>query len=255
VFISRLLRLIGTAFMVIALCIPSLTALAANPAPVNFALRPGGKATIKVFAFCLDHAKKFPDHAEVRPAGLGDQQVRQALAYIVSKDYDQTNFKQAAFAIWYLRDKQWYNAQGQDIALAQDIVKNSANTAAPGAGQGMSLVDAQANGTVDAVTRDFTPVSSSVDPTNNYFGVGTLEIVNKSNSNQQFYLPFGTTFPAPGPDFQSLLVYGTQILSAQGPAQAANAGDISPLALLALLCTAGIVFLVAGYALRSRPVS
>jgi len=255
----RLLRLIGLLLIVAALCMQSTAASAATPAAVNFSLRPGGKATIKVFAFCLDQAKKFPTNAEVRPASLADQKLRQALAHIVNKNYDQSQFKQAAFAIWNLRESQWYN-KGEDITIAQEIVNASANTPAPGAGQGMALHDAQAQGMVDAVTRNFAPITgNSVDPSNNYFGVGTLEVVNKTNSDQNFYLAFGTVFPAPAPEYQAIMVYGTEILSAEAPVRAAAApvragaaGNISPLMLVGLLGTVGLAMLAASFALRPR---
>lgn len=249
------LRLIGIGCILAALLLPGFTAHAANPQHLTFSLRPGGKAQLKVFAFCLDQDKKFPTNAEVRPAALADEQLRKGLTYIVQKDYDQTNFKQAAFAIWYLRIGQWHN-KTEPNDVAQEIVNAASNAAVPPAAQGIALHEAQAAGIVDAVTRNFTSLAGTpIDPSNNYFGVGTLEIVNKTDTNQTLYLAFGTVFPAPGPEFQALMVYGTEVLSAEAPARPAAAGGLNPAVPVAVLGTLGLVFAAAGYVLRPRRIA
>lgn len=253
---TALFRVIALLTVMAALVLSPLTALAATPAPVNFALRPGGKAVIKVFAFCLDPSKKFPYNATVRPAGLADQKLRQALAYSVQQNYDQTDFRQVAFAIWYLQDNQWRN-QNTDRAIAERIVNSYSGTPAPGAGQGMALQDAQAQGIVDASTKNFAPITGTqTDPTNNYFGVGTLEVVNKTNTDQRLYLAFGTTFPAPGPEFQTIMVYGTEIQSAEGPIQQLpKTGDDQLAFLPVAIGMAGLALIGTGYILRRRSLA
>jgi len=241
----KIRRLAGLLAVAATLLLPTLTSAAA-PAPITMNLRPQGTAEVKVFTFCLERNKQFPK-GDIRPAGLADPKVRAALAYAVANDYDQSQFFQTQLAIWYLVDNQWYDA---NHALAQQIVDAvNAGTAQPPAlnEPGTAIGQAQANGQADIVISDLNNLNNT-----DYFGVGTLKVMNKTNANLGIYVPFGTVFPAPGTAFQNTMVYATQVLRADtaASANAGGAGGPSPATIAILLSGLGVMTFAVGKALR-----
>lgn len=180
-----------------------------------FTLAPGGKATIDFESFCIDYGKKFPDQVGLPPSNVADPAVTGALNNALTKGYTGNNAREVQFAIW--------KARGATGAPQPGNVGNeiSQNLQQPGAPQGAtSILDAIKNNQVKLTAGSWSGIGEklTINGTQDFFqGRGQLQVENTSGQQLSLYMPIGTVFPAPTPEFQSMAGYATNV-SVNNPA-------------------------------------
>jgi hypothetical protein len=183
---------------------------AAQTAPPNFTLQPGGTATITYEAYCTDFGQKFPTTLQT-PNAVAEDKVRGGLAYIQQNNLsaDQTKALDAQYGIWQLRGATGSPAGG---AIAQAVV--SAGNTAPTNPLGTSLLDAVKAGQAKLTLGTWGPIGSPVaigSATDNFYGRGTLTVQNTSQQALTLYMPVGTLFPPNTAGEQTMAAYATNI--------------------------------------------
>ena len=228
----------------------------AQSATDAFTLQPGGKATITFESFCIDYGKKFPDTIGLPPIDVAQPEVAGALAYALSKGYTGSQAKEVQFAIWKARGAQGSPETG---AQGQEITANAANQPAAPAGA-TSVIDALKNNQIKATAGTWQGIGEKLTINNfedNFQGRGELMIENTSGQALTLYMPVGTVFPAPGPEFQSMAGYATNVEvdnpEMQQMQQLPNTGISTPWGSQgALIVLAALASLGLGHVLRRR---
>ena len=203
-------------FAILATFAWSGSAAAQNtPANQAFTLAPGGKATIDFESFCIDYGKKFPEQVGLPPSNVADPAVVGALNNALTKGYTGNNAREVQLAIWKARGA---TAAPQPGNVGNEIAQNLQQPAAP---QGAtSVIDAIKSNQIKLTAGSWGGIGEklAINGTEDFYqGRGQLTVENTSSQQLNLYMPIGTVFPAPTPEFQSMAGYATNV-SVNNPA-------------------------------------
>lgn len=180
-----------------------------------FTLAPGGKATIDFESFCIDYGKKFPDQVGLPPSNVADPIVTGALNNALAKGYTGSNAREVQLAIWKARGA---TAAPQPGNVGNEIAQNLQQPTAP---QGAtSVLDAIKSNQIKLTAGSWSGIGEKITISGTedfYQGRGQLTVENTSSQQLNLYMPIGTVFPAPTPEFQSMAGYATNV-SVNNPA-------------------------------------
>jgi LPXTG-motif cell wall-anchored protein len=219
----------------------------------TFTLPPGATATISFEAFCTNFGQKFPLSIQTPNARAIDK-IQSALMYIQRNNLasDPTKALEAQYAIWQLSGATNSPAGGTD---AQAIV--AAATTAPAASTGTSIVEAAQANQVTVTLASWQPIGNKVQlgaAMDNFYGRGTLTVVNTSKQTLTLAFPVGMLFPPATAGEQTMAGYATKVdvsksQTAQAPQQLPNTGGESdPIVLI----TGALLMLSVGIILRQN---
>ncbi|HNP70539.1 MAG TPA: hypothetical protein PLO33_05925 [Kouleothrix sp.] len=205
---TRAIALLGLVLLAsLALGAGAALAQTGQPTP-TFTLQPNGTATITFEAFCTNFGQKFPQSVQA-PNAVAPDRLRGALAYIQGNNIsaDQNKALEAQYAIWQLSGATGSPAGGAD---AQAVVA-AANTA-PANPQGTSLIDAAKAGQVSVTVASWQPIGAKVPigaASDNFYGRGTLTVVNTTQQALTLYMPVGALLPPATAGEQTMAGYAT----------------------------------------------
>lgn len=181
-----------------------------------FTLQPGEIATITFESFCIDYGKAFPGAVGLPETVVADAAIQGAVGYAFGKRYTAAKPNEVQFAIWELQAAVGSPATG---AEGKEIIANVQAAALPLSGPA-SVLDAMRDGRLKASMGTFGGIGEKITLIgyNDYYqGRGELIVENIASEAQTLYLPVGTLFPAPGPEYQNMVGYqaGIQISNLQ----------------------------------------
>src|SRR5262249_36629071 len=121
-----------------------------------------------------------------------DDDVLRTFAYAVAKGYARKEIYQTQLALWYLREKQWFNETAippRQRNVAEQIVEQGRGAPLPEKPtDAPPLAEAVQSGAIQASVNDFHPT------TENYEGEGTLVLTNTTDQPVTLYITVGTIF-------------------------------------------------------------
>jgi hypothetical protein len=181
----------------------------------SFTLAPGGKATIDFESFCIDYGKRFPNQVGLPPSNVADPALVGALNNALNKGYTGNNAREVQLAIWKARGA---TAAPQPSGIGNEISQDLQQPAPP---QGAtSVIDAIKSNQIKLTAGSWGGIGEKITINGNedfYQGRGQLQVENTSGQQLTLFMPIGTVFPAPSPEFQSMAGYATNV-SVNNPA-------------------------------------